>query len=111
MQRREFLTWSGATVASALASHMSGGRAAADDAPAPPLRVDPTPRHGLSPWLYTHFMEPLGITDSSIEASWDHTKDCWRPDLVELTKELAPGMMRWGGLFSAYYRWREGVGP
>ena len=20
-------------------------------------------------------------------------------------------MMRWGGLFSAYYRWREGVGP
>jgi alpha-L-arabinofuranosidase len=58
-----------------------------------------------------HFMEPLGVTDGSIEASWDHTKDEWRPDLVELTKELAPGMMRWGGLFSAYYRWREAVGP
>jgi alpha-L-arabinofuranosidase len=90
---------------------MVPARAAAQDAEAPVLAVDPAPRHELSPWLYTHFMEPLGATDGSIEASWDHNKDQWRQDLVDLTRELAPGMMRWGGLFSAYYRWREAVGP
>ena len=117
MNRRELLKWSGATAACALASQAQSGQvpagagAGAGDATAPLLRVDPTPRHELSSWLYTHFMEPLGVTDSSIEASWDHTKHQWRPDLVEITKELAPGMMRWGGLFCAYYRWREAVGP
>jgi alpha-L-arabinofuranosidase len=105
MKRREFIQLSGAVVATSLLAR-------AQDSPATPvIRIDPTPRHELSPWLYTHFMEPLGVTDGSIEASWDHATDRWRPDLVELTKELAPGMMRWGGLFSAYYRWREGVGP
>ena len=57
------------------------------------------------------FMEPLGTTDGSVEASWDHLERKWRADLVAATEELAPPMMRWGGLFSAYYRWREGVGP
>ena len=111
MQRRDFLKWSGATVASAWAAAAPGAGALAQEGAAPPLIVDPAPRHELSPWLYMHFMEPLGVTDGSIEASWDHAKDRWRQDLVDLTKELAPGMMRWGGLFSAYYRWREGVGP
>ena len=27
------------------------------------------------------------------------------------TRDLAPGMMRFGGLLSRYYKWREGVGP
>lgn len=71
----------------------------------------PTPRFELSPHLYMQFMEPLGTTDGSVEASWDHMARTWRPDLVEVTKRLAPPMLRWGGLFSAYYRWREGVGP
>ena len=31
--------------------------------------------------------------------------------LIETTRELAPPLMRWGGCFSSYYRWREGVGP
>ena len=75
------------------------------------LDIDPTPLFELSPWLYMQFMEPLGVTDSSVEASWDHSRNDWRPDLVEVTKELVPGMLRWGGLFSAYYKWREGVGP
>ena len=109
MQRREFLKLTGATAAVALAGGAATTAAQQSDAPA--LRIDPTPRFELSPWLYTHFMEPLGVTDSSIEASWDHTKHRWRQDLVDITKELAPGMMRWGGLFSAYYRWREAVGP
>jgi alpha-L-arabinofuranosidase len=110
MKRREFIKLAGAAAASAVAGRPSDAAPDADRA-GPVLRVDPTPRHELSPWLYTHFMEPLGATDGSIEASWDHLNNRWRADLVELTKELAPGMMRWGGLFSAYYRWREAVGP
>jgi len=110
MRRREFLKRSGASVAALCLAPGAIG-AAAQDAAAPVVAVDPTPRHDLSPWLYMHFMEPLGATDGSIEASWDHANNRWRQDLVDLTKELAPGMMRWGGLFSAYYRWREAVGP
>jgi alpha-L-arabinofuranosidase len=56
------------------------------------------------------FMEPLGATDGSVEAAWDHLRDRWRDDVVEVTRELAPTMMRWGGIFADYYRWREGVG-
>src|SRR5687767_9328157 len=81
MNRRELMKWSGAAVASTWAAGLGGARGAADVAPvagAPLLRIDPTPRHDLSPWLYMHFMEPLGVTDSSIEASWDHNKDQWR---------------------------------
>lgn len=57
------------------------------------------------------FMEPLGTTDSSVEAAWSYDRDDWRADFVEATKDLAPGMIRYGGLFSRYYKWREGVGP
>lgn len=75
------------------------------------IRVDPTPKHQLSPYLYMQFMEPLGATDGSVEAAWDHVQDRWRPDVIRATQELAPSMMRWGGIFTDYYRWREGVGP
>jgi len=75
-----------------------------------PITVDPKPQFELSPWLYMQFMEPLGVTDSSVEASWDHGKQRWKQGLVEVTQELAPGMVRWGGLLSAYYRWKEAVG-
>src|SRR5262245_19432283 len=81
----------------------------ADDAAT--LTIAPEPLFKLSPWRYMQFMEPLGTTDGSVEASWDHLEQRWRPDLVAATKELAPPMMRWGGLFSAYYRWREAIGP
>src|SRR5260370_7150622 len=56
-------------------------------------------------------MEPLGSTDPLVEAAWDYTRDAWRKDFVETTAGLAPGMLRFGGLFSRYYKWREGVGP
>ena len=75
------------------------------------LVVDPQPRFDISPWLYMQFMEPLGVTDSSVEASWDYDRDDWRKDFVDTVKDLAPGSMRFGGLFSRYYKWREGVGP
>src|SRR4051812_31358678 len=57
------------------------------------------------------FMEPLGATDGSVEAAWDHVRGAWREDVLDVTKDLAPTMMRWGGIFADYYRWREGVGP
>jgi alpha-N-arabinofuranosidase len=73
--------------------------------------VDPKPLFELSPYLYMQFMEPLGATDGSVEAAWDHVRDQWREDVVDVTRELAPPMMRWGGIFADFYRWREGVGP
>jgi alpha-L-arabinofuranosidase len=75
------------------------------------LVVDPAPLFDLSPYLYMQFMEPLGATDGSVEAAWDHTADRWREDVVTVTRDLAPAMMRWGGIFVDFYRWREGVGP
>jgi hypothetical protein len=73
--------------------------------------VDPQPLFEISPLLYMQFMEPLGTTDSAVEASWDYNTDDWRSDFVALTRDLSPGAMRFGGLFSRYYRWREGIGP
>ncbi len=75
------------------------------------IRIDPAPLFELSPYLYMQFMEPLGVTDGSVEAAWDHLHDDWRDDVVEVTRELAPTMLRWGGIFADFYRWREGVGP
>ena len=77
----------------------------------PVLRVKPEPLFELSPFLHMQFMEPLGTTDGSVEAAWDHLHDRWRPDVVRATRELAPTMLRWGGIFADFYRWREGVGP
>ena len=76
-----------------------------------PLTVEPAPLFELSPYLYMQFMEPLGATDGSVEAAWDHLADRWRDDVVAVTRDLAPTMMRWGGIFADFYRWREGVGP
>jgi alpha-L-arabinofuranosidase len=75
------------------------------------LHVELAPKYELSPYLFMQFMEPLGVTDSSVEAAWDHRHDAWRRDVVEVTRELEPTMLRWGGIFSDFYRWREAVGP
>src|SRR5262245_50967688 len=75
------------------------------------LRIDVTPKFELSPYLFLQFMEPLGVTDGSVEAAWDHQRDAWRGDVVDVTRELEPTMLRWGGIFTDFYRWREGVGP
>jgi hypothetical protein len=115
MKRRQFLR----NASMAAAGVAVGGRAGvAAQAPAPAaagqdsaLVVDPVPLFELSPYLYMQFMEPLGATDGSVEAAWDHLNDRWRDDVVAATRELAPTMMRWGGIFADFYRWREGVGP
>ena len=75
------------------------------------LRLDPTPTYALSPYLYMQFMEPLGSTDSSVEAAWDMAAGDWRADVLDATRALGPTMVRWGGCLASYYRWREGVGP
>ena len=108
ISRRDALRTAGLSAAGLLASSVL---TRADDDAATTVKIAPEPLFDLSPWLYMQFMEPLGTTDGSVEASWDHLQNRWRPDLIEATKELAPPMLRWGGLFSAYYRWREGVGP
>jgi alpha-L-arabinofuranosidase len=75
------------------------------------IEIDPKPLFELSKHLYMQFMEPLGTTDSSVEAAWDHKTDNWKETVINVTKSLAPGMMRWGGNLSAYYKWKEAVGP
>ena len=73
--------------------------------------LDPQPLFDISPHLYMQFMEPLGSTDGSVEASWDWDADDWRKDFVDVARDLAPDVVRFGGLFSRYYHWRESVGP
>ncbi len=75
------------------------------------LLIDPEPVFDLSPGLYMQFMEPLGATDGSVAAAWDVLRNAWRRDAIDLTKSLAPSLIRWGGCFSSYYRWMEAVGP
>src|SRR4051812_33936426 len=113
MRRRAFLKESGMAAAGvALSGALGSGASAAAQAINPnALVINPILGFELSPYLYMQFMEPLGATDGSVEAAWDHLRDRWRDDLVEVTRALAPTMMRWGGIFADFYRWREGVGP
>lgn len=111
MKRRNFIRMAGAGSVSMLAIPGIGNAAIKNAAGTGVVELDPAPKFKLSPWLYMQFMEPLGVTDSSVEAAWDHKQDKWRDDVVEVTRELAPGMIRWGGILSSYYRWREAVGP
>ena len=121
MKRRTFLKESskaaaGLATAGALQASVGAPQAAASPQSAAARQdsgivVDPTPLFELSPYLYMQFMEPLGATDGSVEAAWDHLRDQWREDVVEVTRQLEPTMMRWGGIFADFYRWREGVGP
>ena len=113
MRRRSFLIDASMAAAGIAVGDRFGvaAQVSADSGRRAPLVVDPTPLFELSPYLYMQFMEPLGATDGSVEAAWDHLSDRWRDDVVAVTRELAPTMMRWGGIFADFYRWREGVGP
>jgi alpha-L-arabinofuranosidase len=114
MKRREFLRRSGVAAGILAAAQTRAMAQAQQEAAASSgglVRVDPKPLFEISPHLYMQFMEPLGVTDTSVEAGWDYNADDWRKDFVEITKDLAPGMLRYGGLLSRYYKWREGIGP
>ncbi len=75
------------------------------------IEIDPTPLFKISPLMYMQFMEPLGNTEPSVEGAWDYHRDDWRVDFVECVKNLAPDMIRWGGIMNRYYKWEEGIGP
>lgn len=112
MRRRAFLTQGAAAIVGTVAgSVLRPVHAAAPPSAAGEVLLEPRPLFGLSPYLYMQFMEPLGKADGSVAASWDYVANRWRSDVVAVTKELAPTMLRWGGCFSSYYRWKEAVGP
>ncbi len=117
MRRRDFLRGLGAAAMGSASGPSWASTAAVETADLEAgterdaLVVDPRPLFEFSPWFYMQFMEPLGVTDSSVEAAWSYDRDDWREDFVETTRQLAPDVIRYGGLLSRYYRWREGVGP
>jgi alpha-L-arabinofuranosidase len=115
MTRRKFLKDCSAFTASSLAmsgtSLVSCSKSASGVKDGSVISIDPEPKFAISPYFYMQFMEPLGITDGSVEAGWDYNIDDWRTDLIEVVKDLAPDTIRWGGAFIRYYKWREGVGP
>lgn len=75
------------------------------------IQVKAKPGIKISPYLYMQFAEPLGTADSSVDAAWDFLNDCWRPEVIDIIRRLAPPMIRWGGCFASYYHWQEAVGP
>ena len=109
--RRSLLQGIGAATAVTTAVHAAPRRPARASHRKDDLAVDPKPTFDLSPWLYMQFMEPLGATDGSVECAWNPNENEWRGNVVQLSTELAPTMTRWGGCFSSYYRWKEGIGP
>jgi alpha-L-arabinofuranosidase len=102
MDRRAFIRTAGVAAVAQAALQAQDSNA---------ILVDPEPLFEISPHLYMQFMEPLGTTDSSVEAAWDYGPDDWRSDFIDVVKALAPDVVRFGGLYSRYYKWREGVGP
>ena len=78
MKRRAFLkesTMAAAGVAAAGVLRVAAaGPLEAERQTGNAILVDPTPLFELSPYLYMQFMEPLGATDGSVEAAWDHAR-------------------------------------
>ncbi len=109
MKRREFMKITGLGGASLVIGSGAGISCSGNSVSA--VTVNPGPLFELSPWLYMQFMEPLGATECAVDAAWNYAEDCWREDVIQITRKLSPTMIRWGGIISAYYRWKEGVGP
>jgi hypothetical protein len=99
-------------MAAMMAGHVPNAVAAGAPASAAgEVFLDPQPLFEPSTYLYMQFMEPLGKTDGSVAVAWDGEANRWRGDLLRVTRELGPTLMRWGGCFSSYYRWKEAVRP
>ncbi|MBE0660006.1 MAG: alpha-L-arabinofuranosidase [Bryobacteraceae bacterium] len=102
--RREFLKRSSiGAAASAIAAAQAAGPGQ--------VVIEPTPVFDISPYLYMQFMEPLGTNDGSVEAAWDYRADDWLGSFVDAVKDLAPDVIRFGGIFASFNKWREAVGP
>ena len=112
LNRRSFLKTAGlGSAAVALSAQPSIGSESDAEVSGSMISIDPRRKFELSPYLYMQFMEPLGATDGSVAAAWDDLHETWRESVIEATRALAPTMIRWGGCYSSYYRWLEGVGP
>lgn len=75
------------------------------------VQIKKEKKHTISPYIFMQFAEPLGTSDSSVDAGWDFLNERWQPKLIEKVQELEPTMIRWGGCFASYYHWKEAVGP
>ena len=74
MKRRNFLKIIGASGTSMIAAPNVNISLTKNVVEASSIQIDPTPKFELSPWLYMQFMEPLGVTDGSVEAAWNHSR-------------------------------------
>lgn len=75
------------------------------------IKIKSEQRHGISPYLYMQFMEPLGTADTSVDAAWDFIENDWHECVLDEVKRLHPSMVRFGGCFASYYHWKEAIGP
>ena len=48
------------------------------------IQINPKPLYRLSPYLFMQFAEPLGTTDTSIDAAWDFMAGRWQPRAVNV---------------------------
>lgn len=64
----------------------------------------------VAPHLFGGLLEHLGRC--VYDGVWDLRTHAERADVLDAMRTLAPTTLRWpGGCFSAWYRWRDGVGP
>lgn len=35
----------------------------------------------------------------------------WKNQFLDTVRDLGPGCIRWGGIYSSFWKWREGIGP
>jgi len=74
------------------------------------IKLSAKQKHSISPYLYMQFMEPLGVFDSSLDVAWNFRENRWQEKVIATVRDLAPTMVRFGGIFASYYRWEEGIG-
>lgn len=75
------------------------------------------PGHNISPLIFGHFIEELGMCIQG--GLWtpdgdnpDYFLGGIRPRVLEAVRSVNPACIRWpGGCFADSYHWREGVGP
>src|SRR5438445_84137 len=68
----------------------------------------------VSPRLYGVGFEHLGaaVYGGFWTGAEANTTVGWRDDVLQLARQLRPGLLRWpGGNFAQHYHWRDGIGP
>jgi alpha-L-arabinofuranosidase len=69
----------------------------------------------IDPMIYGNFIEHLGrCIDGGVFQEGSRLSDAngFRKDVLDATKNLNIGILRWpGGNFSSNYNWRDGIGP